>query len=235
MSTLGTRGPRSLCPQPRCSWTGTQTLPDCPPGQRGPAQPATLLQGQLRPGTPQTGPRPPGPPRSPLPRTPQGVPVHLLRAPSWALLPLLRKAKLGGQMAGQLGLEPGSRTGPHSAPPTGAHPAPRPTPNPHPRLQGPPSCEPHVLSPGTTAGFPPASPRPWTCNPFHSWLPRSEASVQVFINKTTSFNDDRWDPGAGFKGCSQTPQTQPQPAPGSDQDGGNGDQSHSPAQNNQKY
>lgn len=159
VSTLGTWGPRSLRPQPRCPWTGTRTLPDRPPGQRGPAQPTTLLQGQLRPGTPQTGPRPPGPPRSPLPQTPRGVPVHLLRAPSWALLPLLRKVKLGGQMAGQPALEPGSRSGPHSAPLTGAHPAPRPTPNPHPCLQGPPSCEPHILSPGTTAGFPPGQPQ----------------------------------------------------------------------------
>ena len=38
-------------------------------------------------------------------------------------------------------------------------------------------------------------------NTLDSWLPRSEASIQVFINKTTSFSDNRRDPGTGFKGC----------------------------------
>lgn len=60
-------------------------------------------------------------------------------------------------------------------------------------------------------------------NTLDSGLRRSEASVQVFINKTTSFSGDRRDPALDLKAVAEgTPQTQPHPASGSDQDGATG-------------
>ena len=159
MSTLGTSPPGGLRVPRRPLASATlpkdrlpDSLPDRPPEQCCPAHPATLLQGRSDPGHHRQA---PGPPHTPMSWTPWRVPVHLLRVPSWALLPLLRKAERRSQTAGQQGPKTGSRTGPHTAAPPGAPSAPRPAPqDPSSAVCRSPSRKPYILSPGTTAGFP---------------------------------------------------------------------------------
>lgn len=159
MSTLGTSPPGGLRVPRRPLASATlpkdrlpDSLPDRPPEQCCPAHPATLLQGRSDPGHHRQA---PGPPHTPISWTPWRVPVHLLRVPSWALLPLLRKAERRSQTAGQQGPKTGSRTGPHTAAPPGAPSAPRPAPqDPSSAVCRSPSRKPYILSPGTTAGFP---------------------------------------------------------------------------------